>query len=85
MDFRLSDEQLMAQRRLPSSPERSAAAGCQIDREHRFPAELVRRMAELGFWALPFPISTAAPGSIPCRMCWRSKKSRGPARRPASS
>ena len=56
----------------------------EIDRNHRHPKELVARMAELG---LPrrggARASGAAPASTPSATCWRWRRSRAPAPRPA--
>jgi short/branched chain acyl-CoA dehydrogenase len=56
MDFELTDEQ-----RAVRDLCREFAAGVvapaapELDREHRFPTEIVRQMGELGLFGLPFP------------------------------
>ena len=56
MDLRLSDEQLMAQKTAAEFARGEVLPrAADIDREHRFPAELVRRMAELGFLGIAIP------------------------------
>ncbi len=56
MDFRLSDEQLMAQKTAAEFAKSEVLPrAAEIDREHRFPAELVKRMAELGFLGIAIP------------------------------
>ncbi|HKF76348.1 MAG TPA: acyl-CoA dehydrogenase family protein [Candidatus Dormibacteraeota bacterium] len=56
MDFELSDEQ-RAVRDLCREFARDvvAPAAPDLDREHRFPSEIVRQMGELGLFGLPFP------------------------------
>ena len=56
MDLRLSDEQQMAQKTAAEFARGEVLPrAADIDREHRFPAELVRRMAELGFLGIAIP------------------------------
>jgi butyryl-CoA dehydrogenase len=56
MDFDLSDEQ-QAVRDLCRDFAREvvAPAAPELDREHRFPYDIVRQMGELGLFGLPFP------------------------------
>ncbi len=56
MNFDLSEEQA-AVRELSRDFAREvvAPAAAELDREHRFPTEIVRQMGELGLFGLPFP------------------------------
>src|SRR5438105_14350125 len=56
MDFDLTDEQ-RAVRDLCREFAREvvAPAAPELDREHRFPYDIVRQMGELGLFGLPFP------------------------------
>ncbi|MBO0689182.1 MAG: acyl-CoA dehydrogenase family protein [Candidatus Dormibacteraeota bacterium] len=56
MDFELTEEQA-AVRSLTREFARDvvAPAAEELDREHRFPLEIIRRMGELGLFGLPFP------------------------------
>ena len=49
-----------------------------IDRDNaqRFPAEEVKQLGELGFMGMMVDPKYGGPVWIPCRMCWRWKKSR---------
>ncbi len=67
MDLRLSDEQLMAQKTAAEFARSEVLPrAAEIDRDHRFPAELVRRMAERCIRVLQLPpcvlVSTVRPG-----------------------
>src|SRR5919109_1162323 len=55
MDFELTDEQA-AVRELCREFARDvvAPAAEELDREHRFPTEIVRQMGEMGLFGLPF-------------------------------
>lgn len=56
MDLRLSDEQLLAQKTAAEFAKNEVLPkAAEIDREHRFPVELVKRMAELGFLGIAIP------------------------------
>lgn len=56
MDLRLSDEQGLAQKTASDFAKNEVLPkAADIDREHRFPAELVKRMAELGFLGIAVP------------------------------
>src|SRR5437763_3837824 len=63
MDFELSDEQ-RAVRDLCRDFARQvvAPAAPELDREHRFPYEIVRQMGELGLFGLPFPEASGGAG-----------------------
>ncbi len=64
MDFELSDEQ-KAIRDLCRDFARQAVvpAAEELDREHRFPYEIVRQMGELGLFGLPFGEEHGGAGS----------------------
>ena len=62
--------------------ERLAPGSERWDREHEYPAEAIREMAELGFFGMLVPRNgTATPAAI-CPMPWRWRRSR-PATAPA--
>lgn len=56
MDLRLKEEQRMVQqvaREFAENEVKPIAA--ELDRTHRFPAELIKRLSELGFMGVPYP------------------------------
>ena len=56
MDLDLTEEQQMLQRTVRDFAEREVAPiAAQLDEEHRFPSELVRRMAEMGLLGIAVP------------------------------
>ena len=56
MDFALTQEQELIQRTAREFALKEVLPkAAEIDRQHRFPAELVRRMAELGFLGISVP------------------------------
>src|SRR5262249_47273643 len=56
MDFALTPEQELIQKTAREFAMKEVLPqAAAIDREHRFPAELVRRMAELGFLGMAVP------------------------------
>ena len=56
MDFGLTEEQQLLQNMVREFAEKEVEPLAPIlDKEHRFPAELVARMAELGLMGIPFP------------------------------
>src|SRR2546426_12748856 len=56
MDFDLSPEQKLIRKTVREfALERVAPVAEELDREHRFPYELVREMAELGLMGIPIP------------------------------
>ena len=56
MDFGLTEEQQLLQNMVREFAEKEVeCVAPMLDREHRFPAELVARMAELGLMGIPFP------------------------------
>ncbi len=61
MDFDLTDEQKAIQSLAREfAREEVAPRAEEMDREERFPYELVEKMASWGSWACRFPRSTAA-------------------------
>jgi len=56
MDLQLTDEQLMAQKVAAEFAKNEVLPqAAELDRSHRHPRELVRRMAELGFLGIAIP------------------------------
>jgi len=56
MEFNLTEEQEMIRKSVREFAEKEIAPRAQeIDKEHRFPAEIIRQMGELGFLGLPIP------------------------------
>jgi short-chain 2-methylacyl-CoA dehydrogenase len=56
MDFELSDEQRLLQRTVREfASQEVAPVAEELDREKRFPYEIVERMGELGLMGIPFP------------------------------
>ena len=56
MDLDLSDEHALLRRTVREfAEERIAPAAEELDREHRFPYEIVAEVAELGLMGIPFP------------------------------
>ena len=55
MDFSLSEEQLMIRETVREFVRKELApVAADLDREGRFPEEIIRRMAELDLFGLPF-------------------------------
>ena len=64
MNFDLSDEhQLLRSTVREFATERVAPVAAELDREHRFPYELVQEMAELGLMGIPIPEEHGGAGS----------------------
>ena len=56
MDFNLNEEQELLRNMVREFAEKEVAPiAAQLDREHRFPAQSVKRMAELNLMGIPFP------------------------------
>jgi len=56
MDFTLTEEQEMIRQAVRDFAEKEIVPKAQeIDKEHRFPKEIIRQMGELGFLGLPIP------------------------------
>jgi len=63
MNFDLSDEHELIRRTVREfAEERVAPVAAELDREHRFPYELVAEMAELGLMGIPIPEEYAGGG-----------------------
>ena len=45
------------------------------EREHKFPAEVVRRLGEMGWLGIPIPEDEGGPGWTPSRTRSRSRRS----------
>jgi alkylation response protein AidB-like acyl-CoA dehydrogenase len=61
VDFELSkDHQLLRQTVRDFAEERVAPVAEELDREHRFPYEIVEALAGLGLMGIPIPKSTEA-------------------------
>ncbi len=64
MDFDLSDEhELLRQTVREFAQERIAPVAEELDREHRFPQEIVAELAELGLMGIPIPEEYGGAGS----------------------
>jgi short/branched chain acyl-CoA dehydrogenase len=64
MNFDFSDEhQLVRQTVREFATERVAPVAAELDREHRFPYELVQELAELGLMGIPIPEEYGGAGS----------------------
>jgi short-chain 2-methylacyl-CoA dehydrogenase len=64
VNFDLSEEHGLVQRTVREfATERVAPVAAELDREHRFPYELVREMAELGLMGIPVPEEYGGAGS----------------------
>src|ERR671934_268325 len=56
MDFELSPEQKLIQRTVRDFARQEVAPVAEeLDREHRFPYEIVAKLGELGLMGIPFP------------------------------
>ena len=63
MNFQLSDDQLLVQRAARDfATEEVLPKAAEIDREHRHPVELVKRMATLGFLGVAIPEAHGGAG-----------------------
>src|SRR5688572_17048669 len=63
MDFSLSDEQQALQRVCKDFADREIRPiAAELDREARFPQELVARMAELGLMGIEVPVDDGGSG-----------------------
>ena len=64
MNFELSEEQLLIQGMVKEFAASDVAPiAAEIDREHRFPEELLPRMAELGLMGVPFAEEVGGAGA----------------------
>ena len=63
MDFELSDDnQLLRSTVREFAEQEIAPVAEELDREHRFPYEIVRRLAELDLMGIPFPAQYGGAG-----------------------
>ncbi|MBX3161291.1 MAG: acyl-CoA dehydrogenase [Deltaproteobacteria bacterium] len=63
MDFSLTDEQLAVQKLARDfATNEVLPKAAEIDREHRHPAELVKRMGDLGFLGIAIPLAHQGAG-----------------------
>ncbi len=63
MDFELSEEQTAIRSLCRDfAKEVVAPAAEELDREHRFPYQIVRQMGEMGLFGLPFPEAVGGAG-----------------------
>ena len=64
MNFDLSPEHELVRSTVREFAEqRVAPAAAELDREHRFPYELVAELAELGLMGMPFPEEYGGAGA----------------------
>jgi alkylation response protein AidB-like acyl-CoA dehydrogenase len=64
VNFDLPDEHQLLRRTVREfATERVAPVAAELDREHRFPYDLVREMAELGLMGIPIPEEYGGSGS----------------------
>jgi alkylation response protein AidB-like acyl-CoA dehydrogenase len=64
MNFTPTEDQLAVQRTARDFAQQEVLPkAAEIDREHRHPAELVKRMAELGFLGIAVPEQHGRPAS----------------------
>ncbi|MBI2358243.1 MAG: acyl-CoA dehydrogenase family protein, partial [Deltaproteobacteria bacterium] len=63
MDFDLTEEQLMVQRTARAFTEKEVKpVAAKLDREGVFPAELIRRLSEIGFMGTLVPLELDGSG-----------------------
>ena len=64
MDFELTDEQQLIREAVREFAESEVAPiAAEVDRDHRFPSELVPRMAELNIMGMPYPEKFGGAGA----------------------
>lgn len=64
MNFALTDEQIMIQNTAKEFAQKEIAPiAAEIDRTHRFPAELIPKLAELNLLGVPFPDEVGGSGA----------------------
>ncbi len=64
MNFDLTDDQILVQEMAREFATKEVAPiAAEIDRNHRFPEELIPRMAELGFMGIPWPEEVGGAGA----------------------
>ncbi len=63
MDFDLSDEHAALRDTVRTFAEKVVAPVAEeLDREHRFPVDIVRRLGEMGLMGVPFPVEVGGGG-----------------------
>src|ERR1035438_1086318 len=64
MDFELSEEQLLIQEMVREfAAAEVAPIAAEIDRNHRFPEELIPKLAEVGLLGVPYPEEFGGAGA----------------------
>ena len=64
MDFELTDEQELIREAVREFAEAEVAPiAAELDRDHRFPHELLPKMAELNLMGMPFPEKVGGAGA----------------------
>jgi alkylation response protein AidB-like acyl-CoA dehydrogenase len=64
MDFNLTEQEKMLQKLAADFAAKEVAArAAEIDRTNQFPADLAKKMGELGFRGLPFPVEYGGGGA----------------------
>lgn len=64
MDFQLTDEQELVREAVREFAQNDVAPiAAEIDRDHRFPSELIPRMAELNLMGMPYPEKLGGAGA----------------------
>ena len=76
MDFELTDEQELVREAVREFAESELApVAAEIDRDHRFPCEVVPKMAALNLMGMPYPEEVGGAGeSYPVERNWRDAK-----------
>ena len=65
MDFELSDEQQLIRDAVREFAEAEVTPiAAELDRDHRFPSELLPRLAEMNLMGMPYPEKGAARARI---------------------
>src|SRR4029453_13315852 len=66
MDFNLGDEHRLIQRTVRDfATQEVAPVAEELDREKRFPYEIVAKLGELGLMGIPFPAEKGGAGADP--------------------
>ena len=64
MDFELTDEQELIREAVREFAEAEVAPiAAELDRDHRFPSELLPKMADLSLMGMPFPEKVGGAGA----------------------
>ena len=63
MDFELTDEQELVRSTVREFADAELApVAAEVDRDHRFPEEVLPKMAGMNLMGMPWPEESAAPG-----------------------